>query len=152
LHWLFPGVQGLHVECIWSSGGAVEVQADMRCRCFHRRSRHMHSHHERTLAACPCSGQALNLCVRVRRFCCRVRWGPMRVFTERLPDLTRPHARRTERQRQLLQRQGVDLGGETGARHCLAEAPVVSARTLLRLVRQQPLPRSTAVRVLSVDD
>jgi transposase len=154
---LFPHVPGLHVERIWAAEGAVQVEADMRCRfgrcpCCHRRSRHVHSHYERTLADCPCSGQTLTLHLRVRRFRCRVRWCPLRIFAERLPDLARPHARRTERQRQVLQRHAVDLGGEAGARHCLAEALVVSARTLLRLVRQLALPAVETVRVLGVDD
>jgi len=123
-----------------------------RCPRCGRRSRHVHSHYERTLADCPWTGQALTLQVRVRRFRCRVRWCPQRVFTERVPRLARPWARRTERQRQSLQRHGVDLGGEAGARHCRAEALGVSARTVLRLVRQIALPETPAVRILGVDD
>ena len=154
---LFPGVQGLRVERIWTVAGSIQVQAVThgrfgRCPCCHRRSRHVHSHYQRILADCPCSGQALTLHVRVRRFRCRVRWCPQRVFTERIPDLVRPWARRTERLRQVLQRHGVDLGGEAGARHCRAEAVVVSARTLLRLVRQLPVPATPVVRLLGVDD
>jgi len=154
---LFPGVQGLRVERIWTAAGSIQVQALThgrfgRCPCCHRRSRHVHSYYQRILADCPCSGQALTLHLRVRRFRCRVRWCPQRVFTERIPDLVRPWARRTERLRQVLQRHGVDLGGEAGARHCRAEAVVVSARTLLRLVRQLPVPAMPVVRLLGVDD
>ena len=135
----------------------MQVQADLhsrygRCPCCHRRSRHVHSHYQRTLADCPCSGQALTLHLRARRFRCRVRWCPQRVFAERLPELARPHARRTERQRAYWTRHGLDLGGEAGARHCRAEALIVSARTLLRLVRQLPLPEEPVVRLLGVDD
>lgn len=153
----FPGVRGLHVERIWTVQGTVQVQADLRsrwgrCPCCQRRSRHVHSHYQRTLADCPCSGQALTLHLRARRFRCRVRWCPQRVFAERLPELARPHARRTERQSAYLTRHGLDLGGEAGARHCRAEALIVSARTLLRLVRQLPLPEAPVVRLLGVDD
>jgi transposase len=154
---LFPGVRGLRVERIWSTGGRVRVLTEThgrfgRCPGCQRRSGHVHSHYQRTLADCPCMGQALTIQVRVRRFRCRVPWCQRRVFTERLPDVAVPWARRTERQRLHLQRQGMDLGGEAGARHCRAEALDVSARTLLRLVRQMALPEETAVRVLGVDD
>ncbi|HVD03260.1 MAG TPA: ISL3 family transposase, partial [Candidatus Dormibacteraeota bacterium] len=155
--WLFPGLCGLRVGRIGITEGRVQVQVETsgrssRCPRCGRRSRHVHSHYERTLADCPWTGQALTLQVRVRRFRCRVRWCPQRVFSERLPSLARPWARRTERQRQSLQRHGVDLGGEAGARHCQAEALGVSARTLLRLVRQVALPETPEVRILGVDD
>jgi hypothetical protein len=52
----------------------------------------------------------------------------------------------------VLQRHGIDLGGEAGARHCRAEALFVSARTILRVVRRMPVPEAIAVRVLGVDD
>ncbi len=156
---VFPAVRAVRVVRMWMADGRVQVEAVTsglfsRCPCCQRRSRHVHSHYERTLADCPCLGQAVTLHVRVRRFRCRVRWCPQRVFSERLPDLARPWARRTERQRHSLERHGVDLGGEAGARHCQAEAFVVSARTLLRLVRQMPLPLpdGRAVRALGVDD
>jgi transposase len=156
-HLLFPGLRGLRVERIWAVAGSIHVQAATcgrfgRCPCCQRRSRHVHSHYHRTVADCPCTGQALLLHLRVRRFRCRVPWCPRRVFTERLPCLVLPWARRTERQRQVLQWHGVDLGGEAGARHGRAEALVVSARTILRLVRRMPVPEAVAVRVLGVDD
>jgi transposase len=154
---LFPGLRGLRVERIWTSAGTVQVAAAThsrygRCPCCRRRSGHVHSHYGRTLADCPCTGQAVTIRLRVRRFRCRVPWCPQRVFTERLATLALPWARRTDRQRRSMQRHGVDLGGEAGARHCRAEALVVSARTLLRLVRRMPVPEAVAVRVLGVDD
>ncbi len=154
---LFPGLPGLRVERMWTMAGTVQVAASThgrfgRCPCCRRRSAHVHSHYGRTLADCPCTGQAMMIHLWVRRFRCRVRWCPQRVFTERLPTLARPWARRTERQRQTLERHGVDLGGEAGARYCRAEAMIVSARTLLRLVRRMPVPEAVAVRVLGVDD
>jgi transposase len=154
---LFAGLRGLRVERMWTVAGKVQVAASTqgrfgRCPCCQRRSRHVHSHYGRTLADCPCTGQALTIRLRARRFRCRVPWCPQRVFTERLPEFVVPWAHRTERQRRSLQRHGLDLGGEAGARHCRAEAMVISARTLLRLVRRMPVPEAVAVRVLGVDD
>jgi len=154
---VFPDGHGVRVERLWTREGHVQIEAVTtgrfgRCPQCQRRSRHVHSHYQRTLADCPCLGQPVTLHLRVRRFRCRVRWCARQVFCERLPEIARPWARRTERQRQSLERHGVDLGGNAGARHCRVEAVTVSARTLLRLVRQIPLPPVGAVRALEVDD
>ncbi len=154
---VFPGGHGVRVERLWTREGQVQIEAVTtgrfgRCPQCQRRSRHVHSHYQRTLADCPCLGRPVTLHLRVRRFRCRVRWCARQVFCERLPEVARPWARRTERQRQCLERHGVDLGGNAGARHCRVEAVTVSARTLLRLVRQIPLPVVGAVRALGVDD
>jgi transposase len=154
---LFSGLPGIRIERMWTTAEGVQVHAATysrtgRCPRCQRRSRHVHSQYERTLADCPCAGHRLTLHLRVRRFRCRVRWCPQRVFTERLPSLAQPWARRTQRQQHTLARHVVDLGGEAGARHCRAEALPVSARTLLRLVHQLPLPTVPLVRLLGVDD
>ncbi len=154
---VFPGTHGVRVERLWTRDGQVQVQAVTtgrfsRCPQCQRRSRHVHSHYQRTLADCPCLGEPVTVHLRVRRFRCRVRWCAQRVFSERLPEVARPWARRTERQRQSLERHAVDLGGKAGARHCRAEAVAVSGRTLLRLIRHMPLPPVGAVRALGVDD
>ena len=154
---VFPGTHAVRVERLWTREGQVQVQAVTtgrfsRCPQCQRRSRHVHSHYQRTLADCPCLGQAVTVHLGVRRFRCRVRWCAQRVFSERLPEVARPWARRTERQRQSLERHAVDLGGKAGSRHCQAEAIAVSGRTLLRLIRHMPLPAVGAVRALGVDD
>src|SRR5207249_3222043 len=77
---------------------------------------------------------------------------PRRIFTERLPALAAPFARKTTRLSTHLQADGVALGGDPGARHAAAEGKVVSARTLLRLVRLLPLPPVGALTVIGVDD
>jgi transposase len=90
--------------------------------------------------------------LHVRRFVCRVRWCPRRIFAERWPDLVVPYARRTMRLAQHLLRTVLALGGQPGARHLAAEGTVVSRRTLLRLLRALPLPADGPVRILGVDD
>jgi len=154
---VFPDGHGVRVERLWMREGHVQIEAVTtgrfgRCPQCQRRSRHVHSHYQRTLADCPCLGQPVTVHLGVRRFRCRVRWCAQRVFSERLPEVARPWARRTERQRQSLERQAVDLGGKAGSRHCQAEAIAVSGRTLLRLIRYMPLPAVGAVRALGVDD
>jgi transposase len=153
----FPGVAGVRVERAWRTGetlhlAVVGTRRWARCPLCQRRSKRRHSAYERTLADLPCAGAGVVLHLHVRRFVCRVRWCPRRIFAERLPDLVVPYARRTMRLARHLLRTVLALGGQPGARHLAAEGTVVSGRTLLRLLRALPLPADGPVRILGVDD
>ena len=153
----FPGVAGVRVERAWREGSTLHLAVVgtrrwARCPLCQRRSKRRHSQYERTLADLPCAGAGVVLHLRVRRFVCRVRWCPRRIFAERLPDLVAPYARRTARLAQHLLRAVLDLGGKPGASHLIAEGITVSTRTLLRLLRALPLPAEGPVRILGVDD
>ena len=63
-----------------------------------------------------------------------------RTFAERLPELIRPHARRTGRLAEAQARVGAALGGEGSARLLQHLAMPASADTVLRLIRNLPLP------------
>jgi len=139
----FPDVPGVRVDRLWRAGRMIHIEAGTtrhraRCPLCHRRSRRIHRRYERTIADVPCGGEGVMLHLHVRRFVCRVRWCRRKIFTERVPALAAPSARRSARLRDRLQRDGFDLGGEAGARHATAEGMPVSARTLLRLVRAAP--------------
>lgn len=156
---LFSHMPGLRVERLWRKGDVVHVDAITTRRAAHcplcgRRSKRVHSHYSRTIADLPCCGTPVVIHLHTRRFVCRVRWCKRKIFifTERIPALVAPSARRTARLRTHLERTGFALGGAPGARHATAEGIVVSRRTLLRLVRAAPLPERGAVRALGVDD
>ena len=74
------------------------------------------------------------------------------IFTERLPTIAAPWARRTRRLAQRLVALGVALGGTAGGRLGHAWALAVSRNTLLRGLRRLPLPVLPTPRVLGVDD
>jgi transposase len=63
----------------------------------HSTARHVHSHDMRTLADLPWSGYRVTWRLRVRTLCCRHAICPRRIFTERLPGMVAPWARRTVR-------------------------------------------------------
>src|SRR5919201_4059243 len=94
----------------------------------------------------------LRLEPRVRRWFCRNRACHRRIFTERLPTVAAPWARRTLRLAQRLMALGVALGGTAGVRLGHAWDVAVSRNTLLRGLRQWPLPALPTPRVLGVDD
>jgi transposase len=153
----FPQMPEVRLEHMWRDGATIHLEVAAtrrwaRCPVCQRRSHHLHSRYERTLADLPCGGEQVVLQLHVRRFRCRVRGCPRQIFAEHLPDLAAPFARRTARLTAHLIRTAFVLGGDPGARHLAAEGTPVSARTLLRLIRCAPVPAPGPVRVLGVDD
>ena len=112
----------------------------------------IHSRYERTLADLPWAHYRVRLQLRVRKWCCRNRHCPRRIFTERLPTVVAPWARRTLRLAQRLAALAVALGGQPGVHLSQQWALVVSRNTLLRLLRRQPVPSLPTPTVLGVDD
>src|SRR5918998_2305621 len=110
------------------------------------------SRYTRTLLDLPWATLRVRLHLTVRRFVCPEPTCPRKIFTERLPDVAAPYARRTLRVQDLLLALGFALGGEAGARQCARWRIAVSAATLLQLLRQHaPAPGPTP-RVLGVDE
>jgi transposase len=115
-------------------------------------ARRIHSDYGRTLADLPWAQYRVCLQLRVRKWFCRNRACPRRIFTERLPTVAAPWARRTLRLAQRLVALGIALGGKAGVHLGHAWALVVSRNTLLRLLRRLPQPILPTPRVLGVDD
>jgi transposase len=112
----------------------------------------VHSGYRRTLADRPWNGLRVRLCLRTRRWFCDRPGCPRRIFTERLPGLTQPYARRTHDQADLLRLIAYALGGEAGARMAAEIGLAVSPDTLLRQLRGRGAFQGPAPRVLGVDD
>jgi transposase len=112
----------------------------------------IHSHYGRTLADLPWAAYRVRLQLRVRKWFCRNRSCPRGIFTERLPTIAAPWARRTLRLAQRLVALGVALGGKAGVRLGHQWALMVSRNTLLCLLRRQPAPSFPTPTVLGVDD
>src|SRR5262245_37640519 len=115
-------------------------------------ARRIHSDYTRTLADLPWAQYRVCLQLRVRKWFCRNRRCCRRIFTERLPTIAAPWARRTLRLAQRLGALGVALGGKAGVRLGQAWDLAVSRNTLLRRLRRQPEPAAPTPRVLGVDD
>ncbi len=124
----------------------------MPCPVCHQPSVRMHSRYRRTLTDLPWGGRVVRIVLHVRKFFCMVATCPRRIFTERLPTVVAPYARKTVRLMDVLRLVGFALGGEAGARLSVRLGMHVSPRTLLRLLRQTPLPASPTPRGLGVDE
>ncbi len=119
------------------------------CQC---RSQSMHSRYVRVVADLPWAGWAVRLELHVRRFFCPNKQCLRQVFTERLPNVVAPYARRTTRLTDLFTLIGFALGGEAGKRLVDGMGLETSPDTLLRLVREQQESQVPTPRVLGVDD
>jgi transposase len=127
-------------------------QAEPRCPGCDVPARYVHSCYTRILADLPWSGYGITWQLRVRKLFCRNAMCPRRIFTERLPGIAEPWARRTLRLMARLLAIGLALGGAAGARLSQALGLTVSRNTLLRVIRRTPYPAITPPQVLSVDD
>ena len=122
------------------------------CPLCRQPSRRIHGCYTRTLADLPWCGTPVRLRVRVRKFFCDVPYCERRIFAERLDEVTRVHARTTERQREALEWIAFALGGEAGARLARQLGLLVSPDTLLNRIRKAFGSEAEDVRVLGVDD
>lgn len=119
------------------------------CQC---RSESIHSRYVRLVADLPWARWALRLELHVRRFFCQNKACRRQIFTERLPNVVAPYARRTLRLTDLFMLIGFALGGEAGKRLLDGMGLETSPDTLLRLVREQQECQVPTPRVLGVDD
>jgi transposase len=128
------------------------TQASAPCPLCDTPARRIHSRYARTLADVPWAEYRVRLQLRVRKWFCRNRHCRRRIFTERLPTVAAPWARRTLRLAQRFAALGVALGGKAGVRLGHQWGLAVSRNTLLRLLRKLPVPPRATPTVLGVDD
>jgi transposase len=154
---LLPALPGLLVEQAIIGEETITLvarltTAAMPCPACAQLATHVHRRARRTLCDVPAGGRSVRLCLQVRHFFCSTPTCPRTTFTEQVPDLAAPYARRTTRLQATLRRIGLALGGEAGARLAAYLGRACSPDTLLRLVRQTVLPPLPTPRVLGVDD
>jgi len=125
---------------------------EARCPCCNQPSTRVHSHYVRTAADLPWNGVVVRLRLTTRRFFCSNDDCQRKIFTERLPDLIAPYARRTLRLMEALELIGFALGGEAGARALVGLSMQASPDTVLRVIRAALLPERETPRILGVDD
>src|SRR5499426_1025259 len=118
----------------------TSTQAWVPCPLCHVQTSRVHSRYTRTLADLPWGAYAVRIQLRGRKFFCDHPACPRQIFTERLPPVAAPWARRTLRLAQCLLAYGLALGGEAGARLVAGQGLRTSPDTLLRLVQAAPTP------------
>ncbi len=147
----------LHIDALSFDGDSLTISgcvrgSEARCPVCGETSRRIHGLYTRALADLPWSGTPVRLRIRVRKFFCDVSACERRIFAERMPDVARPFARGTDRQRDALEWIALALGGEAGARLARELGLLVSSDTLLNRIRRAFRAEAEEVRVLGVDD
>jgi hypothetical protein len=112
----------------------------------------VHSHYQRRLADLPLAHTPVQLQLHLRRFRCDNLHCRRTTFTEPVPGLVTPYARRSRRLRAEQRQIALDLGGEPGARLARRQGMTVSPDTLLRLARSLPEGEAPSPRCLGLDD
>jgi transposase len=112
----------------------------------------IHSRYRRRLTDLSWGTRLLRLHLLVRKFVCRNPSCERRIFTERLPELVAPYARKTPRFIMVLHAIGIALGGKAGVRLATRLQLPTSPSTLLRLVRAASVPHTPALQAVGIDE
>jgi len=131
---------------------AQTVALDAQCPDCGYLSYRVHSYYRRRPRELPWCGHPVVLHLRVRRFRCVNPSCARTTFAERLPEVVPWHGHRTVQFTETLRQIALVAGGEAGAGLMKCLAMLTSADTILRVLRQTPLPTVTTPRVLGVDD
>lgn len=129
------------------------IQKASRCPDCGQASTRIHSRYQRSPNDLPWQGVPVTLKLNVRRFFCTDPTCRRRIFCERFDTAFVPFARQTLRLGKATQALGFSLGGEAGTRTAERLGIPGSADTLLRRIRQSPVPAlEKSPRVIGVDD
>jgi hypothetical protein len=88
----------------------------------------------------------------IRRFRCVSPRCSQSTFSEQIPGLTTPFARRTPSLTEALVKVALSLAGRPGSRLSAKLAMPCCRDVLIRLIRAQPLPGAGRIEILGVDD
>ncbi len=154
---LLPAPSCLHLDYLSACDDVITMVVatigdEVHCPLCNQPSTRIHSHYTRLATDLPWNGVAVRLRLTTRRFFCANDDCHRKIFTERLPDLIAPYARRTLRLSGAFELIGFALGGEAGARALVGLSMGTSPDTILRVFRQAVLPERETPRVLGVDD
>jgi len=130
----------------------TSLQDTLPCPLCRTPATRIHSRYTRTIADLPWADVRVQLHLQVRKGFCSTSDCPRAIFTERLPALVAPYARRTTRLATAQRHVGVALGGSAGTDLSGSLAMPTSQDTLLRLVQHMAQPAPVTPRVLGVDD
>jgi transposase len=154
---LNPDPASLHLEAIHPQRDTITIvlrtcRPTVVCPECGELTRYVHSWYQRTLADLPWQGLAVHFRLWTRRWYCTNLACSRRIFTERLPDVVAPSARRTLRLTTVVEAIAFALGGEAGARLLQTLGLPRSPDTLLTTIRATPVEVAAPPRVIGIDD
>jgi len=156
---LLPDPDTLEIEAIGMDDEQGVIVLNLRttqtsnlCPMCQAVTEHVHSRYTRTLADLPWADWQVRIAVQVRRFFCHNATCRRWIFTERMPAVAVPWARRTTRLAEVQREVGLAVGASMGSRLMQALHLPGEDDLVLCLVRQVEPVAVDSVRVLGVDD
>lgn len=156
---LLPAAADLHVDMLEFDATApaliltaTSAQPQASCPGCGQAASRVHSRYFRTLADLPWADLPVCIQLHVRKLFCDSSDCPRRIFTERLPSVVAPWARRTTRLAEQQRQIGLSVGGSAGARLGAQLNQPASRNTVLHLVRTTPQEDRPPPRVVGIDD
>lgn len=128
------------------------TQTSAQCPLCSTVTERVHSRYKRSLIDLPCVSFSFALVVQVCKFFCDNPVCTRRIFTERIPEVATPWARKTMRLAQKIQAIGLALGGAAGARLAAQLGILVCGSTLLNHLKKLALREFEVPKILGVDD
>ncbi|WP_405550965.1 transposase family protein (plasmid) [Streptomyces globisporus] len=125
---------------------------DAVCSGCGSKSSRVHARYRRSLADSPVAGRGTKLVVTVRRFKYVNDACSQTTFSEQVPGLTWPFARRTPTLAKALVSIALALAGRAGSRLATRLGMPCGRDLLIKLIRAQPVPEVPNVTVLGVDN
>ena len=151
-----PGVKILGVTLTVSDGWVVSAAGSAIgiCPDCGWRSRSRHGWARRNLQDLPVQGKPVTVRLLLSRWRCAHRECARRTFTDRLPTVADPYARRTRRVGEIVGLLGHSAGGRPGERLMQRLGMPVSDDTILRQLKRDAVfaQRNSAIRVVGIDD
>ncbi len=152
-----PGIRVLHAEKPRNGSwvvNAVGVGTAGRCPGCESLSASRHSRYVRRLQDLPVQGVTVALSVKLNRWRCRNRECERKTFSDLIPRIARPFARRTRRVSELAHLVGHAAGGRPAERLMTRLGLPQSDDTILRQLKRHQAERGepTPVRVAGIDD
>jgi transposase len=154
---LLPGPSCLRLTDISTSDAGIWLELSatrvaVACPSCSVLSSDVHSLYQRTVVDLPWAGIRVTLHLHVRRFVCRHSSCPRVTFSEPLPEVVAPSARRSLRLADEQRKLGLQVGGSGAARIAQRQGMPVSPATILRLVRRTQLAERATPSLLGGDE
>lgn len=123
------------------------------CPQCSKRSKSIHSKYSRTFTDLPVSGKEVKVIIEARKFFCNNVKCQRKIFTERFSHQILPHRRCFQRCEEMLQKVGLELGGNKAALMGKVMGYSYSASSILRCIKGIELPVSIVTSgIIGVDD
>jgi len=164
-----PLCAGMRTKSEWSPGPGAKVLGIMPtddgwivsavgpavaiCPDCGRRSRRRHGWFSRSLQDLPVQGKAVSVKLRLSRWRCADQECKRRTFTDRLPKIASPYARRTKRVAVIVRLLGHSAGGLPAERLMNRLGMPLSDDTILRHLKHHAArDGKTSTRIVGIDD